>query len=305
MSGGTSGGTSDGTRTGNGDRLVYLCYGEGPIVAETEFSIVSSFRLDPEPAHEVVVYTDHPEHFAHLPVRVEPLSAETLAAWSGPDGYAHRRKLECVAHALREATGRVVFVDGDTWFRRPPRELFERVDARHALMHVRENTLRASRIDYNVELADHLSTHRFEDSTGRPYDFTADPPSWNSGVIGLLPEHAPLVREALGLLDRLQPAGLRLHTLEQFALGIALEQALTVREAIDVVYHYWQTEIRHPAAGRVQATLERTRGADLPTRARALHRVRPRAHGRRRARALLSGALAALGVRRPAVRANA
>lgn len=285
------------------DRLVYLCYGEGLIVAETEFSIVSSFRWDPE--HEVVVYTDHPEAFDHLPVRVERLTPETLAAWSGPDGYAHRRKLECVAHALRQATGRVVFVDGDTWFRRPPAELFRRVDARHALMHVRENTLVASGLGYNLELAEHLRANRFEDLGGASYDFTADPPSWNSGVIGLLPEHAPLVQEALHLLDQLQPAGLQVHTVEQFALGVALERSLTVGEAIDVVFHYWQPEIRHPASDRLVATLDRTRGHELSARARALHRVRPRAHGLRKARALLSGLLAALRIRRPAVRANA
>lgn len=287
------------------DRLVYLCYGEGPIVAETEFSIVSSLRHDTAPAHEIVVYTDHPEAFSHLPVTIEHLTPEILQEWSGPDGYAHRRKLECVAHALRQAEGRVVFVDGDTWFRDAPAELFGRVGPGRGLMHVCENTLRRSGLDYNVELAEHLELHRFHDRNGTPYDFSSDQSSWNSGVIGLLPEHEPLVLEALHLLDQLQPAGLRVHTIEQFALGVVLERSLTVGESIDVVYHYWQPEIRHPASRRLVASVEATRGDEISSRARSLHRVRPRARGLRKVRALLSGLLAATGVRRPAVRANA
>ena len=287
------------------DQLVYLCYGSGPIVAETEFSIVSAFRLEPQPRHEVVVYTDAPQRFAHLPVRTVVLDEELLARWSGPDGYTHRRKLEAVAAALRSTTGRVVFVDGDTWFHRPAGELFERVDARHGLMHVAENHLLASGLDYNRELAEHLRAGRFTDRAGRPYDFSADPRSWNSGVIGLTGEHVELVHEALHLLDQLQPAGLRVHTLEQFTLGAVLERSLEVREAIDVVYHYWRTEVRHPAREDLLRTLEATRGLDPAERAEALHRVRPRPRGLVRARYGLSRVLGATGVRRPVVRASA
>lgn len=286
------------------DQLVYLCYGSGPIVAETEFSIVSAFRLEPAPAHEVVVYTDSPQRFAHLPVRTVELDGELLSRWSGPDGYAHRRKLEAVAAALRSTSGRVVFVDGDTWFRRPAGELFDRVDARRALMHVAENHLVSSGLDYNRELADHLRAGRFTDRAGTPYDFSADPVSWNSGVIGLTGDHVELVAEALHLLDQLQPAGLRVHTLEQFVLGAVLERSLEVGEALDVVYHYWRPDIRHPARDGLLRAVEETRGQALARRAEVLHRARPRPRGLIRLRAGASRVMDRTGLRHPVVRAS-
>ena len=61
-------------------RLLYLVY--GPDVAyhrEAQFSILSAlYRAADSESFSIVVYTDAPAHYQHLPVTVYPLAPETL-----------------------------------------------------------------------------------------------------------------------------------------------------------------------------------------------------------------------------------
>lgn len=261
--------------------LVLLSYGgRDEQVAETKYAVLSAYRLlPPSDGIEVVVYTDNPDKFDDMPVRLRAVAHEELAAWAGPADYHFRRKLEVLRDALDQAGHAVVFVDSDTWFRRPPARLFDRIGRDRSVMHIREGNLtRPQNTPDCREFVDCLQRHAWKTSSGSPLDISPDV-MWNSGVIGLDPSNSVLVDDALALIDQVGCSECELWNLEQFAIGYFLMQSTDVSAAYDVVFHYWPDHMKkafHPA---LQRELDRT--ADLAARERAeeLHRFRPRLRG--------------------------
>lgn len=260
--------------------LVLLSYGgRDDQVAETKYAILSAYRwARPSDGIEIVLYTDNPSRFDDMPVRLRPIAAEELEAWTGPEGYQYRRKLEVLRDALIQTGRPVVFVDSDTWFRRSPARLFDRIGRGRSIMHVREGNLRGRPFpQYCHDFVDCVESRTWKTSSGSPLDITSDV-VWNSGVIGLDPLDNVLVDDALALIDQVY-CKCELWFLEQFAIAFFLMRSTDVRGASDIVFHYWPKDLReafHPALLR---ELDRT--ADLAPKERAdeLHRFRPRLHG--------------------------
>ena len=260
--------------------LVLLSYGgRDDQVAETKYAILSAYRwARPSDGIEIVLYTDNPSRFDDMPVRLRPIAAEELEGWTGPEGYQYRRKLEVLRDALIQTGRPVVFVDSDTWFRRSPVRLFDRIGRGRSIMHVREGSLRGRPFpQYCHDFVDCVESRTWKTSSGSPLDITSDV-VWNSGVIGLDPLDNVLVDDALALIDQVY-CKCELWFLEQFAIAFFLMRSTDVRGASDIVFHYWPKDLReafHPALLR---ELDRT--ADLAPKERAdeLHRFRPRLHG--------------------------
>ena len=260
--------------------LVLLSYGgRDDQVAETKYAILSAYRwARPSDGIEIVLYTDNPSRFDDMPVRLRPIAAEELEAWTGPEGYQYRRKLEVLRDALIQTGRPVVFVDSDTWFRRSPVRLFDRIGRGRSIMHVREGNLRGRPFpQYCHDFVDCVESRTWKTSSGSPLEITSDV-VWNSGVIGLDPLDNVLVDDALALIDQVY-CKCELWSLEQFAIAFFLMRSTDVRGASDIVFHYWPRDLKEAFHPTLLEELDRT--ADLAPRERAneLHRFRPRLHG--------------------------
>jgi len=260
--------------------LVLLSYGgRDDQVAETKYAILSAYRwARPSDGIEIVLYTDNPSRFDDMPVRLRAIAAEELEAWTGPEGYQYRRKLEVLRDALIQTGRPVVFVDSDTWFRRSPARLFDRIGRGRSIMHVREGNLRGRPFpQYCHDFVDCVESRTWKTSSGSPLDITSDV-MWNSGVIGLDPLDNVLVDDALALIDQVY-CKCELWSLEQFAIAFFLMRSTDVRGASDIVFHYWPRDLKEAFHPTLLEELDRT--ADLAPRERAneLHRFRPRLHG--------------------------
>jgi len=260
--------------------LVLLSYGgRDDQVAETKYAILSAYRwARPSDGIEIVLYTDNPSRFDDMPVRLRPIAADELETWTGARGFLWRRKLEVLRDALAQTGHPVAYVDSDTWFRRPPARLFDRIGRGQSIMHVREGSLRSSQFPQCChEFADCLQSRVWRTSSGSPLSISSDT-MWNAGVIGLHPLDKVLVDDALALVDQFLSER-KFYLLEQFSIGYFLMRDTEVHAASDIVFHYWPKDLReafHPALLR---ELDRT--ADLAPKERAddLHRFRPRLHG--------------------------
>ena len=261
--------------------LVLLSYGSrDEQVAETKYAVLSAYRLlRPSDDIEVVLYTDNPSSFDDMPVRLRPIAKEELAAWAGPSGYPYRRKLEVLRDALNQTGHPVVFVDSDTWFRKSPVRLFQRIGRGKSLMHVREGSLRNAKgpPDWR-EFIESAQRRTWMTSSGSPLTISSDV-MWNSGVIGLDRVNSVLVEDALALVDQVKSSECDLWCIEQFAVGYLLMCNTELAAAFDVVFHYWPPPFRkafHPTLLR-----EMDLAADLAVKVRAeqLHHCRPRLHG--------------------------
>ncbi len=216
------------------DTLLYLAYGAASYHQEAVFSIASALaRLRETPGEmlDIAVFADDPAPYRDLPVRVLPLDDAMLKSWRGPHGYAFRAKRVALRAVLAERE-RAVLIDTDTFFRRSPRALFERIQT---------GTLLCNRIgpcygDDRGALLYRALAARLQER-GLACD---DLPLLNSGVIGLNAGDVAVLDQAIALMDELFPFAGGAYTLEEFVLAVARgDKQLRLAECPDLIHHYW------------------------------------------------------------------
>ncbi len=288
------------------NNLIYLSYGPGPHEQEITFSILSAYRWlgVGDPDWRIVVYTDRPESFSTLQVASVVLDASTLQEWAGPAGFGHRRKILALRDALQRFDGPSAILDGDTYFRRSPRRVFDRIGPGRSVMHLWEGNMDFLPGPVHAELAALLrSGNPLTDLSGAALPISASAPMWNSGVIGVDPTDMPLLDESIHLTDQLSSRS-KLHTLEQFALGTVLGRETRLREVGDVVFHYWDRSYRDPFHRLLPEFLERTASVPLAERTRQCYSYRPRPTLRRWVRLLCNRWLRSVGLLPPVMRSS-
>jgi hypothetical protein len=284
---------------------MYLSYGSGPHVEETIFSILTACRwLHERRDIQIVVYTDRSEGFDLLPVKIRKLSQEELFSWQGAAGYLHRRKTCAILDALNTLGGNIVFVDSDTWFRRSPEILFERIGPGRTCLHLRELLLRKSQNPAHLRLCEIVRSKPFRDISGKRRHFSRNLFSWNSGVVGINAADAFLMEDALLLIDDIWGQFQEAHDVEQFATMNAFCKNTNVSEASDIVFHYWPTYLRLPFRDQLPDLLVKPHGNTAAEWGDAVFEFRPRAVGARRLRIAIRDCLWRLGLRQSSVRSN-
>jgi hypothetical protein len=290
--------------------ILYLCYGDGPQIDETRFSLMSAFRFgSPETCdHQFVVYTENPGQFAGLGVKIVELDAATLDAWLGRDGYAHRRKTMTIVNAMRRFPGSVVFVDCDTYFLKPPAALFSKLGHGRTRLHILEGRLIESRNAANRMLSEIVAAHTFFDLNGREFTICPDAAMWNSGVLGIDSRDARLMDETLNLIDQMWPlvknAPVAIHHVEQFATGYFFGTS-QISESHDIVYHYWPESVRLPFRKRLPALLAIAADASPAERGKLIFCERPRTDYLWKLKIGMRTGLRRLGLRVPGIRCSA
>ncbi|WP_146211019.1 hypothetical protein [Quadrisphaera granulorum] len=280
------------------DHLVYISFGEGRHVDEVRFSVQTAARHLPTGggSWRITLWTDRPEQWKDLPVEVVEVSSEQARAWMGPHQYVWRAKIEVLSAALEASGGgRCLYVDGDTWWKRSPSVVFDRIGPGRSVMHLREGRPPAPEV---AALQHVLGRHEPLDLTGRPWAFPADRDSWNAGVIGLHPADAAVCAEVAHLTDQLLEHGFddHSHTSEQLAFAVGLASRTTVSESRDAVIHYWPSEMREPFGAALAD--DRASRHSPQERFERLWGRRPRPTLQRRAKDTAKRALRRVGVRR-------
>ncbi len=228
--------------------LAYLLYGDSKTY-ELEFltSALSAriqARSDPAAAAlRIVLLTDRPRFDAGFPFEQWPITPAQMKAWTSTPGrsYNHRVKvlalLEAMARVGQSGTDGgdepVALVDTDTWFTTSPMRLFERIGPDATVMHEQE----VPRIEMDPD-CDAVTDFIRGGTTVEGFALSESTPMYNSGVVGVLPSHAPLVTQALALLDALYDRA-PVFNVEQFAFGVVLSQKTRLGTCDDVVRHYW------------------------------------------------------------------
>lgn len=211
--------------------LVYLLYGGGLSYRhEIKFSIISALRESAGRPLSIVVYTDEPNVFSGWPVEVVELNPETLLAWTGGDGYLHRRKAMAIQDALRRFE-QVIFIDTDTFFTASPHALFERLAQADWIVDEVEGTWGA----WNDQLLYHATAGWLREQLGVGDNMRLI----NSGVLGFSKCGEEIMTEAVRLIDDLYPLAPDVHVIEQFAVGCAARNLAAPAQSNGIVCHYF------------------------------------------------------------------
>lgn len=217
--------------------LVYLVYGQTPHADEVIYAILSARHMLDRQNEDcrIVLYTDEAATFRGLPVQLEVRSRAVFAEWMGPLGFYNRSKIFAVRDALRKYGDRIVYCDTDTYFLKSPAELFARIRPGTSFLHVCEGHLS----EFNgAGLSAFLDGNELLTLAGRQWHLMPDALMFNAGVIGMHRDDIGLLDEIAHLTDQIYST-VKIHTVEQFAFSACLRRRSRLREAYDVVCHYW------------------------------------------------------------------
>jgi hypothetical protein len=219
--------------------LFFIAYGKQDIFNECKYALLrliavyDSLQLAPP---EVIVYTDTPGEFAlfqdRLTLHLHPITAEQVRAWRGDIDFVFRPKIEMLLHVTSRYSGKLLYLDCDTYCLQPLDGLFDALTGSGVVMHNCEGSIGALT---NV----HIKKWRafLKRQPGMSDALTMD--MWNAGTIGFDTAFAPLLHEVLSLTDELHPK-FRRHTVEQFAFGYTFQKhGLRIRSAEAYLFHYW------------------------------------------------------------------
>ncbi len=235
-----------------------LAFGREEYYRQSQLLAVSllHYRL---PDSVLRIYTDRPDFFApfreHL--EIEPVSKESLlASISEHKGYLYSSKLNLIQQVNAKAEfATTVFLDTDVIARQPLDGFIRLLEQDTFLMYRQEKAYaRESRKEYWQALNRiDLLGHRIDSQSSQ----------WNSGVVGLSGDHRTRLLDAASIMDQLNEAGVKQHTLEQVALSVVFEHTGRLQAATDWFVHYYANK---PAWKPIADELEtlKQQGKSLP-----------------------------------------
>jgi hypothetical protein len=236
---------------------LYLDYGgHAKYRRELKYSLISlQAELAGAAEAQIAVYSDVPPVYRHWPVTAVGI-ADRIKPWSGGGLYHHRIKPEVVRDALSRFAGPVCLLDSDSIIRPG---FHAEVTAKLAptsngssgvVMNVLERQNPFPPLSGFRCRLPHLGDYRYDASTSVMY---------NSGLIGMRPQQAPVLDDALAMIDALIGRAKKFPTIEQFALSEVLRlNGIAVGEVNQTFLHYWQGRRRI----YMQAQIEKNLGAD-------------------------------------------
>ena len=220
--------------------LAYLFYGnQKEYQLELFFSIFSALRQLRAAGQQdkvvISVISDRLDFDPHLPIDHLHFSAAEFADWTrSPHGvYNHRVKIHALMKAIDHYQAPVALIDTDTYFTASPTQLFERVSSKKTVMHQLEF----------AHIADHSLWQPILEKIGDGIEISGvevSPQSsmFNSGVIGVEPSHRELLERSLTVVDELYGRS-PIFNVEQFAVGVTLNQATQLSTSEDLITHYY------------------------------------------------------------------
>ena len=170
---------------------------------------------------EIWVYTDKPDLFSGYPVCAIHLSSEKISDWSLDGRYHFRIKNRVLVDALSKGCSSLLFLDSDMVVNGRTDKDFRSITGGAAVLHSEEGKAYRTNAAYRglKDLSLRVGSGSFPLSGAEPM--------WRSSVIGV----SSAMVEALNQADELicQLVGqIEAHTIEQFALGVALSRVTQV-----------------------------------------------------------------------------
>jgi hypothetical protein len=226
---------------------LYLDYGgQAKYRAELKYSLISlKAGLDPARAR-ILVATDAPSVYRAWPVTVVDVASH-IPAWSGGGLYQHRIKPALVRAVLEERREPVLFLDSDSIIRPGFHAEVETKMAEAVVMNRFEKSNPIPPLKGFRTTLPHLGAYRYDVAHSWMY---------NSGLIGMRPQHRPLLDDTLAMIDALIGRAKKFPNIEQFALSEVLRLSQTpIAEIHESFQHYWQGRRRIYMAGQIAKSL--------------------------------------------------
>lgn len=246
--------------------FIYIAYGNlERLYLELRYSLATLLHWEPV---DVVVYTDQPDRYRDLPVRIVDL-APMMQQFTRSGLYHHRIKPCVLLAEMKSNPNFCVLTDTDTFFKRG---FFERLRSI-----VRAGSVALDRFHgrnpfpalagFSAKLP-HLGLYQYDPR--RSVEF-------NSGIIAVDPlRHIPVVEDSIALIDAVLDQGKKLLTIEQIALSESLRlHNVSVTTMSPFFRHYYRAAHKRYMQWHIRRWQEKQGSAFAP-RPPTIQYTRPR-----------------------------
>lgn len=268
--------------------LVTVIYGDRQSYRQELYgSVLSILKARLQSDTRIIVYTDRELHDFPLPVIQRLITAAEWRDWTGPHGLTHLMKLHIIRLTLQEADHPVIYFDTDTIFLDAPEHLAARLSPGNALMHADEGPISSHEIWATI------AAWLGEGRTVNGVRLSSASIMYNSGIVGVVPEHLAALGKAAPIAETLESID-PVFSLDQFSTANVLQETAKLLTCETQVLHYWgwRREFIQYAIGEFWA---RHRGAELADVCASFDPVElsrlPRIHWLDRVRARVAGAI--------------
>ncbi len=233
--------------------IIYLSTGNISFHRQTIFSILSLkyfYKTKPFLSFQIIVFTDNvkffKDYFGDETIKLIFFTPELLNSWipkkENPD-FAHPSDLKAIAKPMviktvLENYSRVaVFVDTDTYFLKPPDELFKKINKESVLMWRREGILSDKSKKHWETLRQIFCNNTFmydEKEIKIPLNIYM----WNSGVIGLNFENTDLLNNMVSLSLQLLKISKSPYVYHQIMVSYVLQDRKVIYPTDEIILHY-------------------------------------------------------------------
>lgn len=215
--------------------IAYLLYGsKKEYRLEFFLSLFSALKQLGERRDEITfsLITDRNDFDPNLPIDIIIVSPAELAEWTQQGTYNHRTKAFALLKLIDHYQAPVALIDTDTYFIDNPIKLFERISSQNTVMH---------HLQVPLAVHDHWQFALEKLNNGIDIEgihISSQSSMFNSGVIGVDASHRALIEKAALVLDKMY-ALFPIFDVEQFAIGVVLNEYTNLLQSDDLIYHYY------------------------------------------------------------------
>ncbi len=241
--------------------LFTVLYGNNSLYELELFgSLYSAWRHRGNLDLQVSIFTDRERpSLDNYPFNINQIkiSDDEWREWTNAGSEKHLIKMHTMKKMLGLAKGPVIFFDTDIIFKASLQFLADKIDKQNTLMQAPEG-----------ELGNYPVWNSFVESlpaSGSAFAnaISLTSPMYNSGIVGMMPEHAPLMSEAIALAEDLYSRQ-SIFNIEQFATGKVLCDRTQLSTCENEVLHYWgwRRNFIHIQLERLRSTISATNSND-------------------------------------------
>lgn len=220
--------------------LLYFVLGNSLTIHMQDAFSIRTILAHAKDNDEVFVVTDTPVLYEKLPVRVVPVTRDTIREWEGPHHFFWRTKIMAMKTVMEMSPGKaLMYLDGDTVVSGDFEEIRRRLDSGICMMHKDEGC--------PGDMAG-ASLKMWKQIEGRTYDgitIGREHHMWNAGIVAIPQQCVEMVvNSALRICDGMLAENVEPIVIEQYSLSIAQkERGGNLIPADDVILHYWPNKV--------------------------------------------------------------
>lgn len=221
--------------------LLYLTIGDNiSNHIQAQFSIYS-FLLQKHELNTINVITDKPAYYNNLTheINIISINKETINKWEGEYNFFWRVKIKAIEMLCSMYKNEpVVYLDSDTFLYSDITPFKAALIKGSAFMHENEGQLSTAKSKTVKKMWAQVKQKVYSNITILPTHSM-----WNAGVVAFPnTKNNKECELALNITDEMCKQGVTKRLIEQFALSVALHEMYNLREANNVIAHYWSNK---------------------------------------------------------------